>query len=53
MRCTTPCKGVVLQIAKVKDPINKERHIRVILSELIPKLVGRLKKITILPLLGW
>ena len=39
-------------MANVNAPINKDRYIRVILSKLIPKLSGRLKKIAIAATVG-
>ena len=43
IRWTTPWRTVVLPIAKVSAPIKKERYIKIILSELIPRLNGRSK----------
>lgn len=52
IRCTTPCKRVVLLIAKVRAPIKKLRYIRVILRLLMPRLSGRLKKMAIAATVG-
>ncbi len=45
IKCTTPCRRVVLPIARVSAPIKKDRYIRVIFNELMPRLNGKLKKI--------
>ena len=50
--CTTPCKRVVLPIARVKAPIKNDKYINVILRLLIPRLRFRSKKIAIAATVG-
>ena len=44
IRCTIPCSNVVLPIANVSAPIKKLRYISVIFNGLMPRLMGKSKK---------